>query len=78
MGFTEREARLAGRVREIEEQNQILRQQLSLSQNHLITVTKSYNTSSFIMKEQDVPAKATLTKKPTMPCISSQVINNTG
>lgn len=71
LGFTEREARLASRVQEIEEQNQLLRRQLSLSQNHLITVTKTYNASTFTIKEQDIPLKTTQ-KKPTVPCISSQ------
>lgn len=73
LGFTEREARLASRVQEIEEQNQLLRRQLSLSQNHLITVTKTYNASTFTIKEQDISLKTTQ-KKPTVPCISSQVI----
>ncbi|XP_074660287.1 xylosyl- and glucuronyltransferase LARGE1-like isoform X2 [Tubulanus polymorphus] len=38
MGFTHREAKLAQRVREVEEQNQLLRRQLSLSQNQLMSL----------------------------------------
>ncbi|KAG8224788.1 hypothetical protein J437_LFUL002233 [Ladona fulva] len=38
LGFTHREARLAERVREMEEQNQLLRRQLSISQDHLMSV----------------------------------------
>ena len=38
MGFTHREAKLAQRVREVEEQNQILHRQLSLSQNQLFSL----------------------------------------
>ncbi|KAG8188320.1 hypothetical protein JTE90_008960 [Oedothorax gibbosus] len=38
LGFTRREAKLAERVREVEEQNQLLRRQLSISQNHLLSV----------------------------------------
>jgi len=40
MGFTHREARLAGRVREMEEQNYLLRHQLSLSQGQLMHVMR--------------------------------------
>lgn len=40
MGFTHREARLAGRVREMEEQNYLLRHQLSLSQGQLMQVMR--------------------------------------
>lgn len=36
LGFNHREARLAERVREMEEQNQLLRRQLSFSQSQLI------------------------------------------
>ncbi|XP_076328863.1 xylosyl- and glucuronyltransferase LARGE1-like isoform X1 [Tachypleus tridentatus] len=36
LGFTRREAKLAERVREVEAQNQLLRRQLSISQNHLM------------------------------------------
>ncbi|XP_023231046.1 LARGE xylosyl- and glucuronyltransferase 1-like [Centruroides sculpturatus] len=38
LGFTRREAKLAERVREVEEQNQLLRRQLSLSQTHLLNI----------------------------------------
>ncbi|KAG8283698.1 hypothetical protein J6590_011067 [Homalodisca vitripennis] len=41
LGFNGREARLAGRVREMEEQNQLLRRQLTLSQNHLVAAMKT-------------------------------------
>ncbi|CAH1786754.1 unnamed protein product [Owenia fusiformis] len=41
MGFNDREAKLAQRVREVEEQNQRLRRQLSLSQNQLQFVQES-------------------------------------
>jgi hypothetical protein len=37
LGFNHREARLAERVREMEEQNQLLRRQLSFSQSQLIS-----------------------------------------
>lgn len=36
LGLTPREVRLAERVREMEQQNQLLRRQLSISQNQLI------------------------------------------
>ncbi|CAG0883631.1 unnamed protein product [Darwinula stevensoni] len=38
LGFSRREERLAQRVREVEEQNHLLRRQLSLSQNQLLSV----------------------------------------
>lgn len=38
LGFSKREARLAERVREVEEQNLILRRQLSISQNQLVSL----------------------------------------
>ena len=38
LGFSKREARLADRVREVEEQNLILRRQLSISQNQLVSL----------------------------------------
>lgn len=41
LGFNGREARLAGRVREMEEQNQLLRRQLTVSQNQLVTAVKT-------------------------------------
>ncbi|KAK2182015.1 hypothetical protein NP493_371g01031 [Ridgeia piscesae] len=41
MGFNKREAKLAERVREMEEQNQLLRHQLSLSQNQLVGLHSS-------------------------------------
>ncbi|XP_013415637.1 LARGE xylosyl- and glucuronyltransferase 1-like isoform X2 [Lingula anatina] len=41
MGFTDREARLADRVREVEQQNQMLRRQLSVSQNQLMNYQNS-------------------------------------
>lgn len=37
LGFNGREAKLAGRVREMEEQNQLLRRQLTISQNQLVS-----------------------------------------
>lgn len=40
LGFTGREAQLAGRVREMEEQNYLLRHQLSLSQGQLVQAMK--------------------------------------
>ncbi|GLH01119.1 Glycosyltransferase-like protein LARGE1 [Gryllus bimaculatus] len=43
LGFTGREARLAGRVREMEEQNQLLRRQLSISQSHLVAAMRTSN-----------------------------------
>ncbi|KAI0217770.1 LARGE xylosyl- and glucuronyltransferase 1 [Lamellibrachia satsuma] len=43
MGFNKREAKLAQRVREMEEQNQLLRHQLSLSQNQLVVVLERRN-----------------------------------
>lgn len=41
LGFNGREARLAGRVREMEEQNQLLRRQLTVSQNQLVAAVKT-------------------------------------
>ncbi|RWS09293.1 glycosyltransferase-like protein LARGE1, partial [Dinothrombium tinctorium] len=38
LGFNTREAKLAERVREVEQQNQLLRRQLSLSQNQLMNI----------------------------------------
>lgn len=46
LGFTGREARLAGRVREMEEQNQLLRHQLSISQSHLVAAMRNSNHTS--------------------------------
>jgi len=42
LGFNDREARLAARVREVEEQNQLLRHQLSLSQNQLMHALQTH------------------------------------
>lgn len=41
LGFNGREARLAGRVREVEDQNQLLRRQLAVSQNQLVAAIKT-------------------------------------
>ena len=46
LGFNGREARLAGRVREMEEQNQLLRRQLSISQNHLVAAIKNNHSNT--------------------------------
>lgn len=74
-GFNGREARLAGRVREMEEQNQLLRRQLSLSQTHYVNVIKSFNSSNNLYQKEEVPFTSTPTqKKPGVPCISNQVI----
>jgi hypothetical protein len=57
-GFTGREARLAGRVREMEEQNQLLRRQLSISQSHLVAAMRSSNhtpTQNFVQPTHDHP-----------------------
>ncbi|XP_015792093.1 LARGE xylosyl- and glucuronyltransferase 1 [Tetranychus urticae] len=40
LGFNDREAKLAERVREVEEQNQLLRRQLTLSRNKLINIAQ--------------------------------------
>uniref|UniRef100_A0A1B6CYE9 LARGE xylosyl- and glucuronyltransferase 1 n=1 Tax=Clastoptera arizonana TaxID=38151 RepID=A0A1B6CYE9_9HEMI len=51
LGFNGREARLAGRVREVEEQNQLLRRQLTLSQKKLVSVAAlkaNHSTSSTV------------------------------
>lgn len=50
LGFNGREAQLAGRVREMEEQNYLLRHQLSLSQGQLVQAMKQVvlnNTTEF-------------------------------
>ncbi|XP_021933239.1 LARGE xylosyl- and glucuronyltransferase 1-like isoform X2 [Zootermopsis nevadensis] len=56
LGFTGREARLAGRVREMEEQNQLLRRQLSISQSHLVAAMRTSNntpTQNFLQPTHD-------------------------
>ncbi|PSN31280.1 LARGE xylosyl- and glucuronyltransferase 1 [Blattella germanica] len=58
LGFTGREARLAGRVREMEEQNQLLRRQLSISQSHLVAAMRTSNhtpTQNFVQPTHDHP-----------------------
>ena len=59
LGFTGREARLAGRVREMEEQNQLLRRQLSISQSHLVAAMRISNhtpTQNFVQPTHDHPS----------------------
>lgn len=58
LGFTGREARLAGRVREMEEQNQLLRRQLSISQSHLVAAMRTSNhtpTQNLVQPTHDHP-----------------------
>lgn len=58
LGFTGREARLAGRVREMEEQNQLLRRQLSISQSHLVAAMRTSNhtpTQNLLQPTHDHP-----------------------
>jgi hypothetical protein len=60
LGFTGREARLAGRVREMEEQNQLLRRQLSISQSHLVAAMRTSNhtaTQNLVQPTHDHPGR---------------------
>lgn len=63
MGFTRREARLAGRVREMEEQNYLLRHQLSLSQGQLMQVMRQVVSNH----TTDPPAPSKCTKEADVP-----------
>ncbi|GIY24009.1 LARGE xylosyl- and glucuronyltransferase 1 [Caerostris extrusa] len=69
LGFTRREAKLAERVREVEEQNQLLRRQLSISQNHLLSVmSESQNDSQTLgAKEEDSSSS-----QRTVPCLNQE------
>lgn len=60
LGFNNREARLAGRVREMEEQNQLLRRQLTVSQNKLVSLLKTNNSAKPISTQ--------------LPCQNTEVI----
>ncbi|XP_076351503.1 xylosyl- and glucuronyltransferase LARGE1-like isoform X2 [Tachypleus tridentatus] len=61
LGFTRREAKLAERVREVEAQNHLLRRQLSISQNHLmsIMVKAQQNGSSIHTGKESLESTAT-------------------
>ncbi|CAL1265883.1 unnamed protein product [Larinioides sclopetarius] len=71
LGFTRREAKLAERVREVEEQNQLLRRQLSISQNHLLSVMSENQNDSqtFGTKEEESSQKTVLcaNQEPEVP-----------
>ncbi|XP_024082515.1 LARGE xylosyl- and glucuronyltransferase 1-like [Cimex lectularius] len=70
LGFNGREARLAGRVREMEEQNQLLRRQLSISQNHLVAAMKNSNSS--INRDQELSTPIYLYEKKGGALCSNQ------
>lgn len=66
LGFNGREAQLAGRVREMEEQNYLLRHQLSLSQGQLVQAMKQ----AVINNTTEAP-----TSKCTRVIMSDMIVN---
>uniref|UniRef100_A0A023F5B6 Putative large catalytic domain has closest similarity to gt8 glycosyltransfer n=1 Tax=Triatoma infestans TaxID=30076 RepID=A0A023F5B6_TRIIF len=72
LGFNGREARLAGRVREMEEQNQLLRRQLSISQNHLVAAMRNTNISVSNEHDSYSTTSQQTERKTNVPCPSQE------